>query len=260
VLNVFDSGENCGTDARNVTVRDITSPVANAGSNITVEQYDTLTFDGTKSSDNVGITNYTWTFNYNDSDIILYGPHPPFFFDTPGNYTITLRVRDAAALWCEDPVLVKVVDNEKPHADGGCNIITNSSDIVRFNGSGSRDNVGIVNYTWIFTYNGIPVTLYGPDPSFRFDMQGNYTITLKVIDGRGNADEDGFNITVIPATESKVVKEEEDFGVYGWGGIIAVMMLVLVLAGVIAYIIRKKKKEKVEQSFEDEFGRVERFR
>lgn len=49
-----------GTRAAPPAPPDTTPPVANAGANQTVNQGDLVTFDGSGSTDNVGIVNYTW--------------------------------------------------------------------------------------------------------------------------------------------------------------------------------------------------------
>jgi PKD repeat protein len=67
---------------------------------------------------------------------------------------------------------------------------------VQFVGSGSSDNVGIVNYTWSFTYGGETVLLYGVEPEFEFDIIGNYTVTLTVADEYGNTATDTMNVVV----------------------------------------------------------------
>ena len=55
-------------DSMFVTVLDITPPVANAGKDITAYQYITIYFQGDGSSDNIGITNFTWSFIYDYSN------------------------------------------------------------------------------------------------------------------------------------------------------------------------------------------------
>ena len=71
--------------------------------------------------------------------------------------------------------------------------------VVNFNGSASVDEVGIVNYTWTFTYDGQLVKLYGESPTFQFDIPGNYTVTLTVKNAAGNQGVDTMNVTVNPS-------------------------------------------------------------
>ena len=53
---------------------------------------------------------------------------------------------------------------------------------MTFNGSMSRDNVGIVNFTWIFM-DGSPVALYGVQPTYRFRNPGVFIVTRTTPNG-----------------------------------------------------------------------------
>jgi parallel beta-helix repeat protein len=77
---------------------DITDPIAYAGSDQSIGLQTTIDFDGSASSDNLGlITNYTWTIKEGAMQIaILYGPNPSYLFDTVGDFTVTLDVVDSA--------------------------------------------------------------------------------------------------------------------------------------------------------------------
>lgn len=77
-------------------------------------------------------------------------------------------------------------------------------DTIKFDGTGSKDNLGIkkerqrgiIRYTWSFTYNGSEVTLTGSKTSFRFYSLGVYAVTLTVEDIGGNTATDTVNIMV----------------------------------------------------------------
>ncbi|MEW5937603.1 MAG: NosD domain-containing protein [Candidatus Thermoplasmatota archaeon] len=84
------------TGVKDVIISDNDDPVADAGPDQTVNEDAVVTFDGSGSTDNIGITNYTWNFTFNGSEVMLYGVVPDFNFTVPGNYTVTLTVRDAA--------------------------------------------------------------------------------------------------------------------------------------------------------------------
>ncbi len=60
-------------------------------------------------------------------------------------------------------------------------------EIVEFNGGGSHDNTGIENFTWSFNYDGKEIQLYGDIVGFRFDLPGQFEITLTVWDRDGNS-------------------------------------------------------------------------
>ena len=188
-----------------VTVNDITNPVANAGMNQTVNQGAFVAFNGGDSGDNLGITNYTWTFIEGKLQT-LYEVNPTYTFNIAGVFVLTLRVTDAAGNWDIDTKTVTVKDIADPVADAGSDksILQNAE--VTFDGSSSYDNIGIVNYTWRFIYDGNEVFLYGPTPIFKFDKAGNFRITLTVRDAIGNIGTDKVNITVL----AKGVEEDDD--------------------------------------------------
>ena len=92
-----------------------------------------------------------------------------------------------------------MVDNDAPMANAGKDISAYAGHRVTFNGSGSKDNVGIANYTWTFK-DGTNKTLYGENPNYTFTAQGNYTVTLTVTDGANNKGVDKMvvNVTLGP--------------------------------------------------------------
>jgi hypothetical protein len=86
---------------------DGTKPTANAGPDQTVNMNTTITFDGSASSDNVGIVSYAWAFTDVTAKILV-GSNPSYTFSAPGAYTITLTVTDAAGNEASDTVVVTV--------------------------------------------------------------------------------------------------------------------------------------------------------
>jgi len=80
ILTVSDAAGNTHTDTMTVTVNDTTNPVADAGDNQTVDQGDTLTFNGSGSTDNVAVTNFTWTFTDGGAQTV-YGSGATYTFD-----------------------------------------------------------------------------------------------------------------------------------------------------------------------------------
>ena len=249
-LEVIDGSGNIGTDTLTVTVKDITPPTANAGLNRTVEQHRWLTFDGSRSSDNVGIVNHTWTFEHLGTVQVLYGPSPRFLFDSMGIYDVSLVVRDGVGRQDDDKMLVIVVDGEDPRADAGDDLSADAGDVVDFDGSGSTDNVGIDNYTWIF-FHGVDIEkLYGPSPSYVFTRPGNYTVTLKVKDGRGQMAVDRMNVSVAdpgeptaPVAEEAGEPKEEDAD-FPWYWIVMAVVVVGVGGLLYSYVTRRKRGDR----------------
>ncbi|MDG6226110.1 MAG: PKD domain-containing protein [Candidatus Thermoplasmatota archaeon] len=196
ILNVTDEAGHWSTDSMTVTVRDITAPVAVAGPDLIVDEGSIVFFDGSGSSDNVGIFNYTWTF-LDGISIALYGPQPEYKFNNLGAYIVTLNVSDAAGNWATATMKVTVRDITSPISNAGQDQRVAVGSTVVLNGIMSTDNVGIVRYSWTFTYDGVENNLVGVVVEFVFGKAGTYEIKLKVFDEYDNSAEDTVLITVI---------------------------------------------------------------
>ena len=176
-------------------ISDTYPPIANAGPNQTVNEDMLVIFDGSGSSDNVGVTAYTWTFT-DVTTKTLTGENPTYTFNTPGVYTITLNVTDAAGNWATDTVVIAVLDITKPVANAGQDQTVNASETVTFDASASSDNVGIVSYEWDF---GDGTTGTGITTTHTYTNPGNYMVTLTVKDVADNTDTHQITVTVLAA-------------------------------------------------------------
>jgi len=196
-LNVTDAAGNWGVDTVEITVQDKTAPTANAGADQTVNKGTTVNLDGSGSSDNVAVTSYTWTFNDGGAKS-LSGVHQTYAFNNAGVFVVTLNVTDAAGNYDLDTVTITVntPDIERPVANAGPDQTVKVGDTVVFDGSGSSDNVGVANFTWTLTYGGATKTLYNANPTMKFDIAGDYTVTLTVKDAAGNPHSDTVTIHV----------------------------------------------------------------
>jgi len=117
-LDVQDTKGLADDTTRQVTVvPDDVPPVADAGPDQTVFTGTLVTFDGSDSSDDVEIENYTWTFTYDDEARELYGVGPTFTFDIAGTYIVTLTVEDAEGETDEDTVTVTVEEEQEEEED-----------------------------------------------------------------------------------------------------------------------------------------------
>jgi PKD repeat protein len=188
------------------------SPSADAGLNQVVNEDTLVTLDGSPSTDNVGVTNYTWTF-LDGSLQTLTGVAPTYTFATPGVYSVTLNVTDAAGNWATDTIAITVTDITPPYANAGISQTTHEAIPFLFNASESLDNMGIVSYSWTFL-DGSLQTLTGVAPTYTFATPGVYSVTLNVTDAAGNWATDTIAITVtieVPTAEAgldQVVEED----------------------------------------------------
>ncbi len=202
-LNVTDAAGLWGVDAVTVRVLDSEPPVADAGDELTVEQHQAARLDGTRSTDNVGVVNWTWSITYEDSVDVHHGPEPLVTFDVAGDIVVRLDVTDARGNAASDEVVVHVTDRDPPVAKSAGDMRVDQNTTVTFDGTLCHDNYGLANLSWSFEYDGVARTLYGVRPEFRFDTPGLYPVLLRVTDYGGNADEVGFNVTVVD-TEAPV--------------------------------------------------------
>ncbi|MFP4052110.1 MAG: PKD domain-containing protein, partial [Thermoplasmata archaeon] len=191
-LNVTDEAGNWDTDTITVTVLDVTAPSAVIEGDTELDEDTVVTFNGSMSSDNVGIVDFIWTIEGSK----LSGEEVSHTFEDPGTYTVKLNVTDSAGNYNETSMEVTVKDVTDPTADAGSNTTVSINENFTLDGSGSTDNVGIESYEWTINgeeYQGMTVT-------DSFDKLGNYTAELTVTDKAGNSDTDTITIEVVDET------------------------------------------------------------
>ena len=197
-LNVTDALGKWDTDTMTVTVPDVTPPKADAGPDQTVRVDERITFDGGKSTDNIGIVDHTWTF-MDSTPVTLKGIRPTYQFENPGEYEVTLKVADAAGHWDSDTMTVTVRDITPPVADAGPDQMVPEGTLVEFNGNGSYDNVGITEFKWTFL-DIYEVVRFGKTAKYRFNNIGVFEVKLHVRDAGDNWNTDNMTVTVTDVT------------------------------------------------------------
>ncbi|MFB1065064.1 PQQ-binding-like beta-propeller repeat protein [Natrinema sp. H-ect4] len=163
----------------NVTV-DVTSPVADGGSNRTVDEDTVIAFDGTNSTDTGELVAYEWAFGDGTNATGTTATHT---FGDPGSYTVSLTVTDAAGNQQTASHLVTVTDTTPPTA-----VLGNASTVwvgttVDFDATDSIDNSGIVDYEWAF---GDGTSTTGATTSHTFGTAGTFVVTMNATDAAGN--------------------------------------------------------------------------
>ncbi len=196
-LNVTDSEGNWGQDSFQLKVNDITNPIANPGADFWTENIgDAVSFNARYSSDNVGIVNYTWSFNYNATLHHLYGVEVSFNFYRVQIINVTLTVTDAEGNWNNSICSVRIIDTIPPVAAAGLDLIVDAGTNVTLNANGTWDHSRILSYVWVFTYDDVGRTLTGINVDFRFEVVGTYSVLLIVRDIWENAATDTVTIEV----------------------------------------------------------------
>lgn len=176
---------------------DFEPPVADAGPDVVCGVNDTVILDGFNSTDNDGIMRWSWSYVDEGRTVTRTGRSVQFKFERLGDYLVQLNVTDFSGNWAVDELVVSVRDLVPPVADAGIDMLVGVGDTVLLDGSGSWDDLGIVEWRWTLVHMGVDVALPGERQSFRFQRVGEYAVTLTVTDASGNWDDDEMNVTVV---------------------------------------------------------------
>ena len=186
-----------------------------------------VSLDGSGSTDDVWIVSYTWTFDDNGPQELT-GATPNYLFSNPGDFMITLTVKDAAGNSGTAVTYVFVKD-----AAGSGNI----SGVVRDTDGNPVKNAS-VELRWFGT-----TTTTDSDGRFSFSLllprnytvvvtMGNVSVNRTVTVTAGNSTMIDFEIDV--SGNPGTVDDDEDDG--GSSGMILVLILLLLLIGIGAFL------------------------
>jgi phosphatidylserine/phosphatidylglycerophosphate/cardiolipin synthase-like enzyme len=161
-LTATDSDGVSSTDAVNIQVNNINIlPVADAGSDQTVNEGDSVMLDGTLSIDLDGIISpYSWEPISGAPSVLLDGQNTsnptftaPYVTGDDIRLIFELTVMDNDQGTNSDNVTITIQNiNQAPIADAGSDQTVSEHDSVILNGSASYDNDGsIVSFLWIQT-------------------------------------------------------------------------------------------------------------
>jgi PKD repeat protein len=186
-LTVRDGGGLASSDNTTATIgaTDV-PPVADAGGDYAGTVGEPVSFDGSGSSDDVGIASYAWDFG--DASPLGTGVSPQHMYASAGPYTVQLTVTDASGNDAVDSAAVSIGEgNLPPEADAGPPVSGVAGVAVAFDGSGSSDPGGaITEYLWNFG-DGSPTVNGGPTPDHTYARFGAYEVTLRVTDPNDGA-------------------------------------------------------------------------
>jgi hypothetical protein len=230
-LNVTDASGNWDTSSFTVTVLDTTEPVARAGDDVVVDQGEEFVLDGRGSTDNVAITEWTWSYNIGGGTVEVSGNRVVARIPAVGVYHYVIRVADEEGNWAEDTVVVRVRDSTSPVAEAGHDKTVEEGTTVTLTSTESTDNVGVTAYRWTFEYRGETIMLEGSEVKYEFERPGTYQVTLSVEDGEGNTGTDVMTVHVTPVDE---------------GGSAASYLLVLIVAVVLVMLVIYKMRAREE--------------
>jgi len=210
-------------------------PQANAGANKTSKVGQSVSFNGSSSTDSDGtIISYAWDFGDGGSSS---GSIVSHVYSSPGTYTVSLTVTDnngatntdtAIAIITEDSTIPPPTTNKPPKADAGSDVKVKVGEAVHFDASKSTDPDGtITKYDWDF---GDDRGSDEKEPLHSYATPGVYKVTLVVTDNNGETDRDVIYVTVEQESTSPI-KGVPGFEIPG----------VLGAAALVYYYFRRRK-------------------
>jgi hypothetical protein len=185
-----------------------TKPVAQAGADQSGQVGQTVTLDGSGSSDVDGdALTYQWSLLSKPlgSTATLVSPTsvtPSLTLDRTGTYVVQLYVKDGHTSSVPDTVVISTL-NTRPVAEAGADQSSTVGAVATLDGSGSSDVDGDpLTYWWALTTKptGSPTTLSDPtalQPSFVLDRPGTYAAQLMVSDGALDSAPDAVTISTL---------------------------------------------------------------
>ena len=182
--------------------KETVKPKADAGPDLQTGNSGHCYFDASQSTDNFKIKDYNWSFFFNGYMNYMNGVNPTFHFTEIGEYEVTLKVTDFWNNWDADTLIVTVVDSIRPTAViEDIKEIVNQYELMTLDGRGSSDDIGVVNFTWVISFQDKVDYRYGSICTYNFSVAGIGQITFMVYDAQGNWNYVNKHITVIDNTK-----------------------------------------------------------
>jgi hypothetical protein len=210
---------------------DNSAPVARAGQDWNVVVGDTVTLDGSGSSDVDGdALTFSWSLRPPESSTAMLSDptavNPTLVTDVAGTYAVQLIVNDGTVDSAPSAMFVVAAEiappaNTAPVADAGQNQSLLVGEIVKLDGSKSSDADASDSLTFVWSFvtrpEGSAATFSNPlsaNPTFGADAAGTYTIQLIVHDGTVDSEPDTVLVTAAavgpPANTPPVAKAGRD--------------------------------------------------
>jgi len=158
-----------------------------------------VTFSGSNSSDDTGITSFLWDFKDGSTATTA---NPTHTYTSTGIFEAVLTVTDAEGLTSSDTVTITVNDapNEGPKSIVSATPITGEAPLeVNFTGSNSTDDQAVSSYSWNF---GNGAQSNNADFTYTYEVPGTYIAELTVTDEHGLSDKATISITVNEKTNA----------------------------------------------------------
>ena len=204
------------TSVFNMTVKADIADEGNPYNDTNANQGYTLVFNGSSSNDgeNVSASSYFWDFGDGTNGT---GNPVSKAYDTPGTYTISLTVTDAASNNNTSSSVIIIHDTERPsqvtfsfgYQTAGLNNTTkyfesssmeDESTYLNASATDNVDNMSTLTFAWSFGDDSDNVSGMGEaysNVSHIFESAGNFQVVLQVTDYAGNeAESYSYNLSV----------------------------------------------------------------
>ncbi|MEN8179651.1 MAG: PKD domain-containing protein, partial [Pseudomonadota bacterium] len=178
-------------------------PVASSGGPYTGTIDIPLAFDGSASTDTDGtIVDFAWDFGDGSTGTTATPSHT---YTNTGEFAVTLTVTDDAGDTGSDTTTATVgLGNQPPVADPAGPYNGTVGLAVAFDGSGSTDPDGVIDfYDWDFG-DGTILMDGGPNPTHTYSAASTYNVTLTVTDNEGVSDSAATTATIVEANQPPV--------------------------------------------------------
>jgi hypothetical protein len=255
VIWASDRSDNWESESGQFSIRDSTSPVAHAGSDISAFEGTSVIFDGSASTDNVGIVQYTWTFTDGTSQT-LSGVGPTYLFDTFGEFEVTLTVEDAAGnedtatMW----VNVSIVPDTTPPTITHTPETEGTEDKELVITTEITDDVEVTDVILFYRTSGetdyMQIEMTNTDGDTWTTEIPSYAVTTSGVEYYIFAT-DGVNDATDPETDAqenphqveiKGEEKEEDESDSSWLLLLILIIVVVIVLLILFFFIKNKKK------------------
>ncbi|MGQ9582680.1 MAG: PKD domain-containing protein [Thermoplasmatota archaeon] len=206
-------------------------PSASAGADLDALMDEPVLLNGSGSTDTAGDLArgllFNWSFGDGASAPWSASPLASHTYSAPGEYTVTLRVRDDDGAEASDRATVRV-HNVAPSVEAMPGRVAYEDEEVIFTGAGgdTPSDAQHLVYRWDFGDGNGTSWSSSPRSTHAYTARGNYTARLIVRDPRAMTAEGIVNLTVLnpaptcgidPGSRELSAREDETLSFEGWG-------------------------------------------